>query len=84
MEFSEGTDLAEHRAPLKSLMMTFRAYRTDIGIQLRRTAAHLRDEETVGKSLSSDDHQFGVLEPDRTERWIFGPITFVQTLQTSD
>ena len=47
-------------------------------------AARLRDEETVGKSSSPDDHQFGVLEPDRTERWIFGPITYVQTLQTSD
>ena len=50
---------------------------------LRRITARLRDEETVGKSLSSDDDQFGVFEPDRTERGIFGSITFVQTLQTS-
>ena len=49
----------------------------------RRIAARLRDEETVGKSLSSDDDQFGVFEPDRAECGIFGSITFVQTLQRS-
>jgi len=47
------------------------------------STARLRNEETVGKSLSSDDDQSGVFEPDRAECGIFGSITFVQTLQRS-
>ena len=70
----------------------------DLSAVVRRSAAHFarsfkhsfgepphayvmrrRFEKACHLMIASSE----VFEPDRTERWIFGPITFLQTLQTS-
>ena len=79
----EFTQHHPHQGPLCSRPAKRGTFRTFVQTHLRRIAARLRDEETTGNSLSSDDDQFGVLEPDRIDRGIFRSITFVQTLQTS-
>ena len=70
---------------------------SDLSAVARRSAAHFARsfKHTFGesphayvmrrrlKSLSSDDVQFGVFEPDRVECGIFRSITFVQALQRS-
>src|ERR1700722_13180514 len=48
---------------------------------LRRTTARLRDEETAGEGVSSDDYQLGIAERNSPQRRLFRSSTYVQAIQ---